>query len=413
VALDAASSDGSRRDEILDTAGALFAASGPRTSLKDIADACGILPGSLYHHFDSKDAIVAELIERARLDMEHVAADARAVLRDAAPQAARGLVVELAEAIAACAVRNRGALLLATYVTPSDVGSEEVGRVPAVIQGAMSETLRALERAGSIRSGVDLTMLAERICLSMLRVGIGVFRAAEAQMPAITCGLLLDGLALEPPDDAQLDRSDALAAAQRAIATWPEGSLDQDERVAMLRAVARSEFGRRGFEATTIRDLAAAAGMSTGSVYRLIGSKEELLTSVMRAFVANVNAGWKAVLESSSTAIEKLDALSWVVINALDRFGDEFRIQLAWLRESPPTNGDWVWSYTPRLREIRTLVAQGARRGELRLPDGTADARAECLLELMWMPERLVTEGTRAALTFERDTLLRGAATRP
>ena len=65
------------------------------------------------------------------------------------------------------------------------------------------------------------------------------------------------------------------------------------------------------------------------------------------------------------------------MINALDRFGDEFRIQLAWLRESPPTSGDWVWSYTPRLRELRTLVAQGARRGELRLPDGTAEARAD------------------------------------
>jgi AcrR family transcriptional regulator len=260
---------------------------------------------------------------------------------------------------------------------------------------------------------VDLTMLAERICLSMLRVGIGVFRAAEAQMPAITCGLLLDGLAVHPPDDAELDGSEALAAAQRAIASWPEGRLDQDEPVATLRAVARAEFGRRGFEATTIRDLAAAAGLSTGTVYRLVGSKEELLTSVMRSFVDNVNAGWKAVLASRSTAIEKLDALSWVVINALDRFGDEFRIQLAWLRETPPTSGDWVWSYTPRLRDIRSLIAQGARRGELRVPDGSADARAECLLELMWVPERLVNDGTRAALTFSRQTLLRGAATRP
>jgi len=55
---------GSRRTEILDTAAALFASSGLRTSLKEIADACGILPGSLYHHFESKEAIIVELVER-------------------------------------------------------------------------------------------------------------------------------------------------------------------------------------------------------------------------------------------------------------------------------------------------------------------------------------------------------------
>ena len=47
------------------------------------------------------------------------------------------------------------------------------------------------------------------------------------------------------------------------------------------RAVAWSEFGRRGYGATTIRDIASAAGLSTGSVYRTVGSKEELLTSIM------------------------------------------------------------------------------------------------------------------------------------
>ncbi len=55
-------SDGARRAEILETAATLFASSGLRTTLKDIADACGILPGSLYHHFDSKEAIVIELV---------------------------------------------------------------------------------------------------------------------------------------------------------------------------------------------------------------------------------------------------------------------------------------------------------------------------------------------------------------
>ena len=42
------------------------------------------------------------------------------------------------------------------------------------------------------------------------------------------------------------------------------------------------------------------------------------------------------VLRCDATPIEKLDALSWVNVNALDQFSDEFRIQLAWMRQSPP-----------------------------------------------------------------------------
>ena len=56
--------DGTRRTEILQTAASLIATSGLRTSLQEIADAAGILPGSLYHHFESKEAILVELLRR-------------------------------------------------------------------------------------------------------------------------------------------------------------------------------------------------------------------------------------------------------------------------------------------------------------------------------------------------------------
>ncbi|ALG85980.1 TetR/AcrR family transcriptional regulator [Gordonia phthalatica] len=53
----------SRRDELLGIAGELFADRGLRsTTVRDIADAAGILSGSLYHHFDSKESMVDELL---------------------------------------------------------------------------------------------------------------------------------------------------------------------------------------------------------------------------------------------------------------------------------------------------------------------------------------------------------------
>lgn len=52
-----------RREELLSIAAGLFAERGLRaTTVRDIADSAGILSGSLYHHFASKEAIVDEIL---------------------------------------------------------------------------------------------------------------------------------------------------------------------------------------------------------------------------------------------------------------------------------------------------------------------------------------------------------------
>src|ERR1700753_1368051 len=52
-----------RREVILDKAAQLFATKGvAATTVREIADSVGLLSGSLYHHFESKDAIVDELL---------------------------------------------------------------------------------------------------------------------------------------------------------------------------------------------------------------------------------------------------------------------------------------------------------------------------------------------------------------
>jgi AcrR family transcriptional regulator len=53
----------SRRDELLELAATMFADRGLRaTTVRDIADGAGILSGSLYHHFASKEEMVDELL---------------------------------------------------------------------------------------------------------------------------------------------------------------------------------------------------------------------------------------------------------------------------------------------------------------------------------------------------------------
>jgi TetR/AcrR family transcriptional regulator, cholesterol catabolism regulator len=63
MAPETSSQPASRRDELLELAASMFAERGLRaTTVRDIADSAGILSGSLYHHFASKEEMVDEVL---------------------------------------------------------------------------------------------------------------------------------------------------------------------------------------------------------------------------------------------------------------------------------------------------------------------------------------------------------------
>jgi AcrR family transcriptional regulator len=280
----------------------------------------------------------------------------------------------------------------------------------------MLQTLRAARWSGYLKSDIELPVLADRIVQSMLQVGLDVIRhnAGADKVATLLCRILLNGLATVPPTDAALDRSAAFTAADEVVQSWVDDSVaTPNDKAAHVRAVARAEFGRKGYEVTTIRDIASAASMGTGTVYRLNGSKDQLLASIMQSFGEKVASGWTNVLRSDSTSIEKLDALSWVNTNALNRFGDEFRIQLAWMRQSPPDTPNPGWLFAKRVRQMKTLLADGIRSGEITIDSPSNEILARSVIGVGWIPENILHDlGTRRAQIHVRDTLVRGVIDR-
>ena len=192
--------DSERKTEILDAAATLFASSGLRASLQQIADACGILAGSLYHHFESKEDIFIALVERYQAELDKIAEKTLAPgMRSRAPDER---IVALGTAIAECAVRHRAALLLTLYEPPAGASKKMLrlaSQTPTAINAAMLAILNAARSSGYLRREVDLDLLADRICQSMLHIGIGVshrIRGGE-RMPVIKCRMLLHGLAVD------------------------------------------------------------------------------------------------------------------------------------------------------------------------------------------------------------------------
>lgn len=225
-----ASTEATRRIEILQTADSVIAEYGLRASVQQIADAAGILAGSLYHHFESKEAILVELIRRYHADLDRVGDAALERLDQPDPPAPDQLILALSRDIARCAAGHRAALQMSFFEGPSS--DPELAaltrRRPEKIQAAMSQALRAGRWSGYLRPEFDLPILADRLCQSMLHVGLDVIRhkASSDAVATLKCRMALHGLATKRPTDAMLDRSRAMAAANAVIDSWTDDRED-------------------------------------------------------------------------------------------------------------------------------------------------------------------------------------------
>jgi AcrR family transcriptional regulator len=235
-------------------------------------------------------------------------------------------------------------------------------------------------------------------------------RADAEAILTLRCRLLLEGVATAAPPDAALDRSDAMAQAHAVADGWHHGS--GTDRDATIIVAARAEFGRKGYERATMRDIAAAAGLAPQAVYRRFASKDDLFAAVMQTSTDERRTAWEAVVRCSSSPVEKLDALAWLNIRAVEHFRDELRIQLGWIRESTP-NILQLSTTDEQRRDIQAIVDEGIEVGALAFDPGPVDGWTRFLFEALWTPEPVVrTFGADAAHVLARQTLLRGALAR-
>ncbi|WP_194866119.1 TetR/AcrR family transcriptional regulator [Alloalcanivorax profundimaris] len=93
-----------------------------------------------------------------------------------------------------------------------------------------------------------------------------------------------------------------------------------------LLRVAEKLFGERGIQAASIRDIAAAAGIRSATVYHYFGSKDELLWCVwersglqqrarVEAAIEDIEAPWERFLAACQAHVEGL--LDWGPANQL------------------------------------------------------------------------------------------------
>ena len=187
-----------RRAELLAIAASLFAERGLRaTTVRDIADAAGILSGSLYHHFDSKESMVDEIL---REFLDALFTDYRAIVAAGRPPRAT-LEVLVAASFEAMRTRREA---VAIY---QNEARRLVGQPPFGYIRERNEEFRTLWFAllrdgmadGSFRPDLDVELVF-RFLRDTVWVGVGWFRpnrAFDAQQVARQyLQIVLDGIAV-------------------------------------------------------------------------------------------------------------------------------------------------------------------------------------------------------------------------
>lgn len=161
------------RDRILRAAALLFRKKGYKgTTVRDIAEAVGILSGSLFHHFASKEEILLEIMREAFLSVCIAHEKVLATEPDPVKQL-RSLIREELEAILNDERRDYHAVLYFDWREAPEAAMPELNQLRKRFQGCWLSALQACADSGRLRCPPDV---AEHVINGALRGVMTWFR---------------------------------------------------------------------------------------------------------------------------------------------------------------------------------------------------------------------------------------------
>ena len=148
-------------------------------------------------------------------------------------------------------------------------------------------------------------------------------------------------------------------------------------------------FAQKGFRATTVREIADAAGILSGSLYHHFDSKESIADEILSSFINDVLTDYRTAVSSARSPCDVLEQ----IVRSTSRTLSRHRAALAMLQND--------WSYfagQPRfgylrraLNEIeRTWVTQLKRGQDSGVFRADLDPRLtyRLLRDVLWIPSQ-------------------------
>ncbi len=172
------------------------------------------------------------------------------------------------------------------------------------------------------------------------------------------------------------------------------------QRREQLIEIGRRLFAEKGFEGTTVEEIAAKAGVSKPVVYEHFGGKEGLYAVVVDREIAALLGGITVALTSEGTSRVLLERAALALLDYIEGSTDGFRILV---RDSPP--GQATGTFASLISDVASqvehiLAAEFKRR---KLDPKTAPAYAQMLVGMValtgqwWLDSRRLKKADVAA----------------
>ncbi|GGD38828.1 TetR/AcrR family transcriptional regulator [Croceicoccus pelagius] len=160
----------------------------------------------------------------------------------------------------------------------------------------------------------------------------------------------------------------------------PAQRKDREDRWQQVVAVSAALFAEKGYEATSLREIAERVGMLKGSLYHYINGKSDLLVHVLREAHSRGVLVLTGIAEREGRALERLED----VITAHARYIFTERVFTAGFIEAhrhltPDRAREFDLAERNYRKAVERLIARGQAEGELR-HDIDPKVSALCLL---------------------------------
>jgi len=175
-----------------------------------------------------------------------------------------------------------------------------------------------------------------------------------------------------------------------ASAQAPQPATRREE----LLELAATMFAERGLRATTVRDIADAAGILSGSLYHHFSSKEEMVDEVLRGFLDWLFVRYQQIIDTEPNPMERLKGLFMTSFDAIEnRHAEVVIYQDEAKRLSAQPRFSYVDELNQRQRKMWVdVLNEGIEQGYFQ-PDIDVDLVYRFIRDTTWVSVRWYQPG--------------------
>ena len=293
---------------LFDTAAALFFEKGfAATTTREIAAAVGIQQASLYYHVSGKEDLLHQICVSA---LEQLLAEAQCAVLESANPLERIRILARTHVRAILKHQIRYVTMLNEMRALSEPHRAEVVALRRKYANMVRSLIEEAQAAGSIRSDIPSRYLYLAL-LNVLNWAVLWYRKgqtlSEEELARMFTSIYLAGAA------SSLDRAPFEMPGPRVARKKKVGDATSTRQSTLDRLLdaASALFSRKGYAATSTREIAEILGIRKASLYYHIENKEDLLYAICKSSLERIRSDVAAALKDvqSDDPLERIRAL--------------------------------------------------------------------------------------------------------